>query len=142
MDLKEDHRAYEVDFLHIQEGKSKLAFLQLYDILNLVHMGLADMGRLLELKLKGWLDSINHFCPISNLLQFLKGFPVNPLGQKQMGFPLSFSQRAFIPHGLGLQGSVGAETIFLIYLFNTLKLFSVILSLKIAKSILKVKESK
>lgn len=41
------------------------------------------------------------------LLQFLKGFPVSPLGQKQIGFPLSSSHSALIPHGLGSQGLTG-----------------------------------
>lgn len=42
-----------------------------------------------------------------NLLQLMKGFPVSPLGQKQIGFPLSSSQKAFCPQGLGSQGFFG-----------------------------------
>lgn len=41
------------------------------------------------------------------LLQFLKGFPVSPLGQKQIGLPLSSSHCALSPHGLGSHGSCG-----------------------------------
>lgn len=43
------------------------------------------------------------------LLQLLNGLPVNPFGQKQIGFPLSFSQSAFVPHGLGAQGLEGGS---------------------------------
>lgn len=43
------------------------------------------------------------------LLQLLNGFPVKPLGQKQIGFPLSFSQSAFVPHGLGAHGFDGGS---------------------------------
>lgn len=41
------------------------------------------------------------------ILQFLNGFPVNPFGQKQIGFPLSNSHIAFKPHGFGSQAFVG-----------------------------------
>lgn len=43
------------------------------------------------------------------LLQFLKGFPVNPFGQKQIGFPLSLSHSALVPQGFGMQGLVGGS---------------------------------
>lgn len=46
---------------------------------------------------------------ILDLLQFLNGFPVSPLGQKQIGFPLSISQSACKPHGLGSQGFDGGR---------------------------------
>jgi hypothetical protein len=44
-----------------------------------------------------------------HLLQFLNGFPVNPFGQKHIGFPLSISHIAFKPHGFGSQGLVGPK---------------------------------
>jgi hypothetical protein len=43
------------------------------------------------------------------LLQFLNGFPVNPFGQKHIGFPLSISHFAFMPHGFGSQGLLGPK---------------------------------
>jgi len=44
-----------------------------------------------------------------HLLQFLNGFPVNPFGQKHIGFPLSISHIAFMPHGFGSQGLLGPK---------------------------------
>lgn len=41
------------------------------------------------------------------LLQFLNGFPVKPLGQKQIGLPRSNSHKALIPQGFGSHGFVG-----------------------------------
>lgn len=40
------------------------------------------------------------------LLHCSKGFPVNPLGQKHIGLPLSFSHIASKPQGFGTHGSV------------------------------------
>lgn len=41
----------------------------------------------------------------------MKGLPVIPLGQKQIGFPLSISHKAWTPQGFGWQGLDGAGKI-------------------------------
>lgn len=43
------------------------------------------------------------------LLHALKGFPVSPFGQEQIGFPLSSSQIAPVPQGFGSHGLDGGK---------------------------------
>lgn len=119
MDLLVERMVYGVVFLRILVNRNIQRFLQQLYNQNLDHKGLERIHLLRELKKKKFKKIILWDYQIEfkivrifksrYLLQFLNGFPVNPFGQKQIGFPLSSSHNAFIPQGLGSQGFLGGR---------------------------------